>query len=109
MALFDEEQQFVFRCLVAGGVVDVVAECEAEAKELSGSEMVRKLCKHPVPTLEEVREKWRDGCKDVEWLRETMDWAVAAVRLGIINSEKFDEIEKSVNEAIHRLGGQAVR
>lgn len=103
MALFDLEQQFVFRCLVAGGVVDVVAENEAEAKELSGSEMVRKLCKHPVAKLEDVREQWKDGCKDKKWLLETMDWAVAAIRLGVIDDEKFNEIEKSVNAAIHRL------
>lgn len=101
--LFEKSEMYVFRCLVGDGVVDVIAESEADAEQKTGSTIIRKIYRHPIPTLEEMRSQWPKGSKDEGWLKEMESWMVAAVLTEMIDSEKFEEIEKSVKDALHRL------
>lgn len=103
--LFSETdvEQFLFRCYTETGYVDIVATSEDQARHESGADVVKKLYSYPMPTLDDIRSQWIANKSNLEWLKGVREWIVAAVRMKIIDAEKFEEIEKSLNNAIDNV------
>ena len=101
----EQATQFVYRCITMTNVIAFDAE---DAKSKTGADIVTKICQHPLPTLADIKKRWSKAVKSREGLAEIQEWMIAAVRLGMIDSVKFDEMEKAVQGAMDALGTKEV-
>jgi hypothetical protein len=90
----------IYRCYLESGFIDVVAVSEADAIKKSGCGLCADIYEWPVPTLDDIRSRWAEFKQTKEGIDQFMKWAVAAVRLGMIDAKKFNEMQAAADAAL---------
>lgn len=100
---------FAYRCFSGAKFMDTVAETPRDALILTGMDEAVLVGEHPMLTLKEIREQWPVNRQSLAGIRKVEQWMVAAVRVWMINDQKFNEIDLAVQEAKRKLGEHAPR
>lgn len=93
-------KESIYRCYLDDSFIDVIATSEADALRKSGCTRCDEVYEWPIPTLDEIRRRWVEFKKTKEGIEQFCKWSVAAVRLRMIDTKKFNEMQSAAADAL---------